>query len=110
RLHDGVLALLHRWHIEVDLRQDDAVPGALVRGQRIELAGIEQGLARDAADVQAGAAERGAFLDAGDLLAELGGADGGDVPARPGPDDDQIVTLGYGGETSRVRRRGHCSM
>ena len=59
-------------------------------GEIVEAVGcIEQGLGGDAADVEAGAAEEFA-LDAGDLQAELGGADGGGVSARAGADDDEI--------------------
>src|SRR5205814_5021256 len=47
----------------------------------------------DAADVEAGAAQRRPLLDAGDFEAELGGADGGDVAAGAGPDHDQVVAL-----------------
>ena len=101
-LDDLVLALEHGAEVEFDLGQLDAELGGVVLGLGVELAGVEQGLAGDAADVEAGAAERGALLDAGDLLAELGGADGGDVAAGTGPDDDQIVALRH----SRVDLRG----
>ena len=96
---DAVLALHHRGQVEFDLGQDDAVAGRLVLGLLEEFAGIEQGLARDAADVQAGAAERLGFplLDAGDFLAELGGPDGGDVPAGAAADDDQIEAFRHVG-------------
>ena len=66
-----------------------------VLGQVVELARIEQRLARDAADVEAGAAERRPLLDAGHLHAELRGADRGDVAAGAGADHDQVVTLGH---------------
>src|SRR5207249_4813702 len=102
-LDDLVLALEHGAEVEFDLGQLDAEPGGVVAGLGVELAGVEQGLAGDAADVQAGAAERLArpLLDAGYLLAELGGADGRDVAARPGPDHDQIKALGHCGADLR---------
>src|SRR5690606_4299778 len=76
--------------------------------------------ARDAADVEAGAAEGRVLLDAGDAQAELGGPDRGDVPTRAGADDDEIEWLlrhviarieARGGgpaerQTSRSRRPG----
>ena len=52
---------------------------------------FEQGLARDAADVQAGAAQSGVLFHAGDPLAQLGGADGRNIAARSGTDDHQVV-------------------
>jgi hypothetical protein len=105
-LHHLVLALHHLREVEVDFGQDDAVAGRLVLGLVEELAGIEQGLAGDAADVEAGAAERLvlALVDAGDFLAELGRPDRGDVPARPAADDDQIEPLRHGGDLRGVRR------
>ena len=36
------------------------------------------------------------FLDAGNLLAELGGTDGGNVAAGAGTDDDDVEFLGHG--------------
>ena len=54
------------------------------------LAGVEQRLAGNAADVEAGAAERGAFVDERDLEAELRGAKGADVAAGAGADDDEV--------------------
>ena len=41
-----------------------------------------------------GAAESGAFLDEGDLEAELRGAEGADVPAGAGADDDEVEGQG----------------
>ena len=55
------------------------------------LRGMEQRLRRDAADVQAGAAGGRALLDDGDLQPELRRADGADIAARAGADDDEIV-------------------
>ena len=55
---DAVLALEHRGQIEIDPAELDAVIAEAILGEVKELAGIEQRLARDAADVEAGAAER----------------------------------------------------
>src|SRR5262249_22951283 len=63
----------------------------------VQLAGVEQGLGGDAADVEAGAAQRGTLLDDSGLQAQLGGADGGDVAARPRPDHDDVVQVGHVG-------------
>ncbi len=54
---------------------------------------MQQRLGRDAADVEAGAAEGGALLDAGHLQAELGGADGADIAAGAGADDDDVEAV-----------------
>jgi hypothetical protein len=54
-----------------------------------ELGVGEEGLRGDAAPVEADAAELGA-LDAGDVVAELGGADGADVAGGAAADDDEI--------------------
>ena len=56
----------------------------------VQLGGVEQGLGGDAADVEAGAAQRLAALDAGGLQPELRGPDRGDIAARPGADHDHV--------------------
>ncbi len=62
-----------------------------------QLGRVEQRLGRDAADVEAGAAERLAALGAGGLEAKLRGADRGDVAAGAGADhqDVEIVILSH---------------
>ena len=57
--------------VELELADLDAVMREAVLGEVVELAGVEQGLAGDAADVQAGAAEGRPLLDAGDFHAKL---------------------------------------
>ena len=102
RLDDRVLARQQLGEVELHVARDDAVRRQLMGEGEVALARLEQRLARDAADVQAGAAERGVLLDAGDAHAELGGADGGDVAARSGADDDQVVDrLSHGGSPFR---------
>src|SRR5271168_3318433 len=56
---------------------------------------VQQRLGRDASDIEAGAAERGAALDTRHFHAELGGADGADIAAGPGADDDQVETIAH---------------
>ena len=56
---------------------------------------LEQRLGRNAAPVEAGAAERRRALDHGGLEAQLRGADRGDVAAGPGADDDDVVFVGH---------------
>ena len=57
---------------------------------------VQQRLGRDAADAQAGAAQRGLAVlaerrvDAGGLQAQLRGADRGVIAGRAGADDDDV--------------------
>ncbi len=90
-LHAFVLEGEHCRQIELGLNLD-AHGGKSVGGLRIELARMQQRLGGDAADIEAGAAMRGALLDHGDLHAQLRGADGADIAAWPRADDDHIVT------------------
>ena len=95
-LHHGVLALEHGRDVDARAFDRDAVRGVVVLQVVVMLAGVEQGLGRDAADVEAGAARRrlavlaGELVDAGRLQAELRGADRGDVAAGAGADDDDV--------------------
>ena len=78
--------------IELRLPTVDADGGEAVARLVVELGGVQQRLGGDAADVEAGAAEASArFSTHGDLHAELGRADGADVAAGAGADDDEIV-------------------
>jgi hypothetical protein len=56
----------------------------------IELGGMKQRLGGNAADIEAGAAERAALFHAGDLEAQLRRADRARVAARPTADDDDV--------------------
>ena len=105
-LDDRVLASQHRREVELDLADLDAVLGELRAGEEEQLAGVEQGLARDAADVEAGAAEGGALLDAGHLHPKLSGADGGDIAAGAGSNDDQVEAHRSGNSIRGIRDRG----
>jgi hypothetical protein len=51
---------------------------------------MEEGLRRDATDVEAGATERIVLLHQGHLESELAGLDGGDIAAGTGTDYDEI--------------------
>ena len=66
---------------------------------------LEQRLGRDAAPVQAGAAERGRALDHGGLQAELRGTNGGDVTAGARANHDDVVFVGH--RFSGSRSAGH---
>ena len=90
-LHDLVLVAQHRRQVELDAAHLDAVPGHAVPGLLEQMRGVQQRLGRDAADIEAGAAERAALLDAGDLEPELGRLDRGHVAAWPAAHDHQIV-------------------
>ena len=71
-------------------RQHDAVLGEIVARLLEQVRGLQQRLGRDAADIEAGAAEGRALLDHGHLHAELGGADRRHIAARPGADHDEV--------------------
>ena len=70
--------------------EHDAVRGEIVAGFLEQVRGLQQRLGRDAADIEAGAAEGRALLDHGHLHAELGGADRRHIAARSGADHDEI--------------------
>jgi hypothetical protein len=73
----------------------DAELGLLVLQRVSELGVLQQRLGRDAADVEADPAPVLVLHD-GDLLAELGGADGGDVPTGTGAEDEGVEVIGHG--------------
>jgi hypothetical protein len=88
---DGLVLVLHHAR-EVELRLDhDAEMLHPVRGLGEHLGGVEQRLRRDAADIEAGSAERVALLDDADLQPELRGADGADIAAGAGAYHDDVV-------------------
>jgi len=80
RLHAGEIHL-EVAHLDAELRG--------VAGLLEELGRVDEGLRRDAADVEADSAG-GRLLDHQDFLAELAQADAGDVAARTGADDDDF--------------------
>src|SRR5262249_4801733 len=87
------LAGEHARQVEADVADLDAVVAEPRAGQGVQLAGVEQRLAGDAADVQARAAQGSAFVDARHLHPQLRGADRRHVAARAGTDHYQVVTL-----------------
>ena len=105
-LHALVLEGEHLGEIEFRLCRD-AHAGEAVAGFLVEFRRVQQGFRRDAADVEARAAVCRALLDDGDFQAELGGANGADVAAGAGADDDEVVghALGFVFRFRLVRRR-----
>ena len=97
--------------VEVDLRRAelDAVVGQ-VPDLVHHRSGVQQRLRRDAADVQAHAAERRIALDEHGLHAEVGAAEGGRVAARPRAEHQHFAfdvgLAGVGGGTGDRHRRG----
>jgi hypothetical protein len=85
---DVAAALHHLLQIEAHILGAEAV-GVGMAQQMADLGGAQQGLGRDAAPIEADAAEMLA-LHHGRLQAELGGADGRDIAAGAAADDDQI--------------------
>jgi len=73
----------------------DAVLRQVRIGLGVQFAGIEQRLAGYAADVEAGAAQGGAFFDAGHAHAQLGRPDRRYVTSRTCTNHQHIVTLGH---------------
>ena len=77
--------------VELRLADDDAERAEAMGDFLEHFRGVQQRLGRDAADVEAGAAMGLALFDDGGLQAELGGADGADIAAGAGADDNEIV-------------------
>jgi len=75
----------HGGEVGRDGAELDAVFRGVFLGKDQLLARVQQRLARDAADVEAGAAERGAFFHEGDPEASLRGAKGAHIPPGPAP-------------------------
>ncbi len=81
--------------VQVDLRLREGDPEARgVLGLGEHLRRVEQRLRRDAADVQADAADPLMALDQRHLQAEVGGAERGRIPAGPRPHDHEALPLG----------------
>src|SRR6516165_9028858 len=89
---NGLVLMLHEGgHIELRPGRYDAESREVMLGLLEFFRSIEQGLGRNAANIEAGAAIGLALFDNSDFQAELGGADGADIPARAGSDDNEIV-------------------
>ena len=87
--HDLGLVRHHGRQIEFD-RGLDAELGKFADGFIVKVAGMQQRLGRDAAYVQAGAAERTALVDTGGCQAQLARANGGVVTAGTAANDDDV--------------------
>src|SRR4029077_8925980 len=79
--------------VELGRRQHDAMDAEIVSRLLEQMRGLQQRLGGDAADIEAGAAERGAIFDHRHLHAELRGADCRHIAARTGADYDEIKGL-----------------
>ena len=89
--HDAVLVGVDAGHVDAVERGAD--PELLGLAGRVgDLGRVQQRLRRDAADVQAGAAEV-ALLDEPDAQSELGGAEGTGIPTRTGPEDEDVEVI-----------------
>jgi len=85
---DLVLVLVDTGHVDCVERGPDTE--LLAGPHRVgDLTRVQQGLGRNTAVVQAGAAEL-VFLNQGDTHAEFGGADGGRVATATAAQDDEI--------------------
>ena len=91
----AVLARHHGPEVERRRRLDAVRRQAVLRLGEL-LRTLEQRLGRDAADIEAGAAQGPALLGDGHAHAELGAADRTDIAAGPGADDDDVVGGGVG--------------
>ena len=89
---DGfVLEPKHGGKIERRRADLDAHPAEGMTGLVESLGRMQHRLRRNAADIEAGAAERFFLLDDGNLHAELCGANRADIAGWAGTDDDKIV-------------------
>ena len=95
-LDHRILAPHHGLEVDRESLDLDAVVAEFLRRHMVVVGRLQQGLGRDAPDVQAGAAQGAAFLDDGRLEAQLRRPDGGDVAARAAADDDQVIRIAHG--------------
>ncbi len=90
-IHGRILGFVHRGEVDLDTTGLHAPLGERSVSRFLEqLRRVEQGLRRDAPDVEAGAAERLAALRTGGLEAKLRGADRGDIAARAAADHQHV--------------------
>ena len=90
-----VLERHHRGEIELGRGDADAHFAEAMAGLLEQFGGVQQRLRRDAADIEAGAAEGRALFNDGGLQAQLGRADGADIAAGTGADDDEVVFVSH---------------
>src|ERR1017187_7918227 len=94
--HDGVLAPEDRANVGGNGARPNAMRRGMVPGEHELLRRIEEGLARDAAQVQAGAAQGRPLLDQRHPEPELRGAERAHVSARARPDDRNVIRVHEG--------------
>src|SRR5207248_11207342 len=100
----AVLSLHHLSQVQAGILDFDAVAIESGFGKSVQFTGIQKCFAGDATNIETGSAQRRTLVDAGDLHAELGRADGCHVTAGTGTDDDKIETVGH--QTSKNNRAG----
>ena len=105
RLHDLVFAREHLRQIKADVFQNDAVLGGFLFRENVMVARSEERLARDAPDVQTGAAEFLVLLDDGRFQAKLRRANRRDVTAGSRADDDDIKFIHVTCQSTRICKR-----
>ena len=108
--HCLVLALQHGAQVQGHGLEPDTVRPDAILASGVQLARLEERLARDAAHAQAGPTESGLALDTGDVQPELGGPDCGDVAAGTGADHDEVVLRPCRHHQISSRRRAGSSM
>ena len=79
--------------------------GKCMLGLMVHVGRMQERLGRDASNVEAGATEGAALLDASGLETELSRLDGSDVAAGATSDDDVVVFVRSRGESSRPNER-----
>src|SRR5215208_197860 len=90
-LDAGILEFHHGIEIELRGLQLDAHPAETVTGLFEQLGGMQQGLRRDTADIETGAAVGCALFHHRGFQAQLRRPNGAHIAARAGADDDEIV-------------------
>jgi hypothetical protein len=86
-LHDGGLLFHHRGEVELHALDVDAEGGKAMFGFVVLVRRLQERLAGDATDAQAGAAQTRLGLDTRHLQAQLRRTNGRNITARPRADD-----------------------
>ena len=105
RLTAPSLNAAHAVEVDLGLAEGDALAGRLL-GVGEHAGEVQQRLGRDAADVQADAAEALVALDEHGLQAEVGRAEGGRVAAGAGADHDDVGAIAAAVALGRLLRLG----
>ncbi len=87
-----ILEVQHRFQVELRLADADAHLAEGVSGFLEQFGGVQQCLRRNAADIETRAAEGGPFFDHRGFQAQLRRANGADIAAGAGADNDEIVS------------------